>query len=116
MSPHGYGWGYGGGQMMGGPMGPMGGPWGMGYTAATLPTDEDITNMVLTNIDNDPLIPWDVNLNVRADAGEVFLEGTVPNKRIKHAAGDDAWWVPGVIDVHNMIKVAKREERKPEKR
>jgi osmotically-inducible protein OsmY len=94
----------------------MGGPWGMGYTAATLPTDEDITNMVLTNIDNDPLIPWDVNLNVRADAGEVFLEGTVPNKRIKHAAGDDAWWVPGVIDVHNMIKVAKREERKPEKR
>ncbi|HUX88023.1 MAG TPA: BON domain-containing protein, partial [Chloroflexota bacterium] len=31
--------------------------------------------------------------------------GTVPSKEIKHAAGDDAWWLPGVDDIDNQLTV-----------
>lgn len=97
----------------GAPMAPYGyGPgYGMGY--AGLPTDEDITNMVYDSIDSDPLIPFDADITVNVDAGEVTLSGTVVNKRIKHAAGEDSWWVPGVVDVHNQIKVQKKERERP---
>lgn len=95
------------------PMGPYGyGPgYGMGY--AGLPTDEDITNMVYDAIDSDPLIPFDADITVNVEAGEVTLSGTVVNKRIKHAAGEDSWWVPGVVDLHNQIKVQKKKEKRP---
>lgn len=85
-----------------------GGTYTPQYTTTGLPTDEEITEMVYDAIDDDPLIPWDAEINVEVDAGEVTLTGTVPNKRIKHAAGDDAWWIPGVTDVHNEIQVTGR--------
>jgi hypothetical protein len=87
------------------------GPWwgpGYGPNVTTLPTDEDIENMVLNNIDNDPLVPFDADITATSDAGEVRLTGTVPSKRAKHAAGDDAFWVPGVTDVHNELKIQAR--------
>ncbi|OQA03137.1 MAG: outer membrane lipoprotein [bacterium ADurb.Bin400] len=92
--------------------GPTYGPWYTGtYGTTSLPTDEDIRARVESNIDFDPIIPWDTDINIQVDAGEVTLEGVVPSKRIKHAAGDDAWWVDGVVDVHNNIKVQKREQK-----
>lgn len=87
--------------------------WGYGpsYTPAYyggLPTDSEIEEMIYDSIDADPLIPFDANIDVSVEAGTVYLRGEVPSKRIKHAAGDDAWWIPGVVDVHNEIKVAPR--------
>ena len=89
-----------------------GGTYSPQYTATGLPTDEEITEMVYDAIDADPLIPYDADINVAVDAGVVTLTGTVPNKRVKHAAGDDAWWVPGVVDVNNELEVTGRRRAK----
>ncbi len=64
--------------------------------------------MVYDAMDVDPLIPYDVDIEVNCDAGVVTLAGTVPNKPAKHAAGDDTWWVPGVVDVRNNIQIGGR--------
>ncbi|MBI2939205.1 MAG: BON domain-containing protein [Chloroflexi bacterium] len=82
-----------------------GGTYSPQFTTTGLPTDEEISEMVYDAIDDDPLIPWDAEINVDVEAGEVTLTGTVPNKRIKHAAGDNSWWIPGVVDVHNSLQV-----------
>jgi len=74
-------------------------------------TDEELAYFVEQSIDNDPSIPADANIDVAVQDGVVTLTGTVPNKRIKHAAGDDAWWLPQVIDVHNTIQVQPRKQR-----
>lgn len=73
-----------------------------------LPTDSEIEEMIYDAMDADPLIPFDANIDVSIEAGTVYLRGEVPSKRIKHAAGDDAWWIPGVVDVHNETKVMQR--------
>jgi hypothetical protein len=122
-----------GGQFQGGPgmmgqgmgpgmMGPFCGPgysgagywpgYGPGYAPAYyggLPTDSEIEEMIYDSIDADLLIPFDANIDISVEAGTVYLKGEVASKRIKHAAGDDAWWIPGVIDVHNEIKIAGRK-------
>ncbi|HEY8477426.1 MAG TPA: BON domain-containing protein, partial [Chloroflexota bacterium] len=51
---------------------------------------------------------------VEVDSGVVTLTGTVPNKRVKAAAGDDAWWVPGVVDVRNELQVTGRHRYRRE--
>jgi len=80
-----------------------------------LPTDSEIEEMIYDAIDADPLIPFDANIDISVEAGTVYLRGEVSSKRIKHAAGDDAWWIPGVTDVHNEIKVTqKRREGREE--
>jgi hypothetical protein len=91
-----------------GAAGQWGGPYSHQFGTAGLPTDEQITEMIYDALDADPLIPWDTEIDINVDAGTVTLTGTVPNKRIKHAAGDDAWWINGVVDVHNNLDVAAR--------
>ena len=81
-----------------------------GY-AWTPMTDDELEYFVEQSIDNDPSIPSHANIEVDVQDGIVTLTGTVPNKRIKHAAGDDAWWLPQVIDVHNTIQVQPRKVR-----
>ncbi|HUX87442.1 MAG TPA: BON domain-containing protein [Chloroflexota bacterium] len=81
---------------------------GFGLGAAT---DDEICYFVEQSLDNDPTIPTHVDIGVDVNNGVVTLTGTVPNKRIKHAAGDDAWWLPQVFDVHNEINVVSRKER-----
>jgi hypothetical protein len=95
------GWGLGGLRRWGGTYSPQ-------FMLTGLPTDEEIVEMVYDAIDNDPLIPYDADINVDADAGTVTLTGTVMTKQIKHAAGDDAWWIPGVDDVCNELGVERR--------
>ncbi len=101
MSPVGLGWGLGGLRRWGGTYTPQ-------FMMTGLPTDNEITEMVYDAIDADPIIPFDADINVDCDAGKVTLTGTVSNKEIKHAAGDDAWWIPGVDDVDNQITVVPR--------
>lgn len=79
--------------------------------AGGLPDDTQIEEMIWDAIDADPLIPYDADIDIKVEAGTVQLTGDVPSKRIKHAAGDDAFWAPGVIDVRNDIKVTGRKRR-----
>lgn len=82
------------------------------YQYTGIPSDEEITDMVFDSIDADPVVPYESDINVDVTGGIVTLSGTVPNKRIKHAVGDDAWWVPGVIDVNNNLQVSGRRQKK----
>lgn len=86
---------------------------GMAYPSFAAPpaTDDEIRYFVEQALDNDPTLPTHTQIDVQVNNGVVTLSGTVPNKRIKHAAGDDAWWVPQVCDVHNEINVVSRRER-----
>jgi hypothetical protein len=111
--------GYGGGGWGGYGMGGWGG-FGFpafsglapGIALSMLPQpDPEIAAFVERAIDNDPTIPAHANIDVAVRNGIVTLTGTVSNKRIKHAAGDDAWFVPWVIDVHNEINVVPRTAR-----
>lgn len=101
MSPTTLGWGLGGLRRWGGTYSPQ-------FVMTGLPTDNEIVEMVYDAIDADPLIPFDADINVESDAGTVTLTGTVATKEIKHAAGDDAWWIPGVDDVRNELQVERR--------
>ncbi len=108
-----------GAQMMGGPW--MGGPmtWGgtfprrypgLGWAYPPAPSDEQVREMIYDAIDADPVIPYDSDIKVDVTAGVVTLTGTVPNKRVKHATGDDAWWVPGIWDVNNNLQIVGRRK------
>lgn len=100
MSPTGLGWGLGGTRRWGGTYTPQ-------FMMTGLPTDNEIVEMVYDAIDADPIIPFDADIDVDSDAGTVTLTGTVDTKEIKHAAGDDAWWLPGVTDVENELQVRR---------
>jgi hypothetical protein len=78
---------------------------------AGMPDDEDIEEMIFDSFDADPMVPYDADIDVEVQEGVVTLTGTVPNKRIKHAVGDDAWWIPGVVDVNNNLQVVGRKTR-----
>lgn len=67
--------------------------------------------MVMTALDADPRIPFDSDIDVDVTGGHVTLRGTVPSKVIKHAAGDDAFWIPFVVDVHNELEVVGRRQQ-----
>lgn len=67
-------------------------------------SDEDIKRDV-----KDALF-WDTwvdstRVNVDAQDGVVTLSGTVASPVEKRAAGDDAWDIPGVVDVVNNLSV-----------
>ena len=93
-----------------GPMGTLPGTYLPAYGGGGIASDDDIKDMVLTSFDADPRIPYDSDITVDVTGGIVTLTGTVPNKRIKHAAGDDAWWIPDVVDVNNELEVLGRRE------
>lgn len=85
-----------------------GGSYTPQYTWTGLPTDEEIAEMIYDSLDADPFVPPDANIDVKVDAGEVTLTGSVPDKYIKHHIGDRAWAIPGVTDVRNEIEVSGR--------
>ena len=91
-------------------MGTMPGTYLSAYGGTSVASDEEIKDMVLTSLDADPRIPFDSDISVDVTGGIVTLTGTVPNKRIKHAAGDDAWWIPDVVDVNNELEIVGRQE------
>ena len=48
-------------------------------------------------------------VEVRANAGEIVLDGSVPDYRTKKAVEDVTWWTPGVIGVENLLLVTDEE-------
>ena len=98
---------------------PHGPPWHYGwprpwsYPAYPPPplqpvTDEQIRNMVYDALRSDPRIPPEARITTEVSQGVVTLTGTVPDKWVKHAAGEDALNVPGVVDVDNRLTLARR--------
>lgn len=54
------------------------------------------------------LFPGSGEVEVRCEGGRVTFTGTVHYKRLKRDAGEMAWAIPGVNDVHNTITIAAR--------
>ncbi len=87
---------------------PSGRSYSEQFLSTGLPTDMDLEEMIYDAIDVDPLIPADTQIDVTCDAGTCTLTGDVPDKMVKHAAGQDAWWTAGVVDIHNELAVTGR--------
>ncbi len=49
------------------------------------------------------------DIEVKVENGEVTLTGTVPDRRMKRLAEDVAECVRGVADVHNQLRLGRRE-------
>lgn len=112
MPPYGPGWG---GFMPGWGMPPFW--WGMptGSTDVSLYDynqnqtldDNEITDVILDNIEADPGIPFsdEHKIKVEVKNGLATLSGEVNQPRSVPFAYVDAWWTPGVKEVVNNIKV-----------
>jgi|SRR5579884_1448819 len=86
--------------------GPDGNLFPHGYdTGPSLPHDGDLEKIIGAAIHRDPTIPADSEISIHVANGAVTLTGTVPTSSAKRAAGDAAWYAPGVTDVHNDIIV-----------
>ena len=75
-----------------------------GYTRS----DERIREIVCERLSHSGLDVSDVEVSVQE--GRVALQGTVPSRRVKHAVEDCADHCPGVIDVENRVRIARRED------
>ncbi|CCF86299.1 BON domain-containing protein [Nitrolancea hollandica] len=78
-------------------------PFGPSYVPVTR-SDAGIGTDVVNALRNDTWIDSN-SINVSVDNGVVTLTGTVPNLFQKRQAGDDAWDVPGVMDVNNNLVI-----------
>jgi len=73
-----------------------------GYTRSDERIREDVCDRLSWNDEVDA-----TDIIVRVQSGEVTLEGSVETRRMKRLAEDIAEDVPGVIDVHNTVRVKK---------
>lgn len=67
-------------------------------------TDKQIQQHIEDGLQQDRAI-HEQNIVVSVDNGVVTLTGTLDNIEEKCLSGLIAWWVPGVVDVENQIKV-----------
>jgi osmotically-inducible protein OsmY len=44
-------------------------------------------------------------VRVSVERGEVTLSGEVPSSAARRAADDEAWNTPGVVNVHNHVRI-----------
>lgn len=73
-------------------------------SATQLRGDGDIAGDVLRLFDANPaLAPYTARINVNVRDGEVTLLGSVPTRRHRASAEQDAWHVPGVFAVRNEL-------------
>jgi CBS domain-containing protein len=68
------------------------------------PTDGSVKTAVVEQLRANPLTK-DEELRVDVKRGVVILQGTVPSRLAKRAAGDDCWDTVGVTDVSNQLEV-----------
>jgi BON domain len=67
--------------------------------------DQEIEDFIYDALE---LLPGSGEVDVRCEGGRVTFTGTVHYKRLKRDAGEVAWAIPGVNDVHNAITIAAR--------
>ena len=83
------------------PVAPYSGPK-VSYVTPGVRSDAEIGTDVVNALRNDTWVDSS-NIAVAVNNGVVTLTGTVPNLFQKRQAGDDAWDVPGVVDVQNNL-------------
>ncbi|SRR5579884_362478 len=79
--------------------------------APVVRSDENLQSSIYDALDDDPAIPADIDISVNVNDGRATLQGRVPNKQVKRAAGHDAWNTPGIRDVYNELNVEGRADR-----
>jgi BON domain len=67
--------------------------------------DQEIEDFMCDVLD---LLPGANDVEVRCDSGRAVLTGTTQHKRVKRDAGEIAWAIPGISDVHNNITITPR--------
>ncbi len=79
-------------------------------------SDEAIEENIVEVLDTDLSIPSRDKEKIRVDVnnGIVTLSGTIQRRYSKWAAFNDVYWLPGVVDLDNRIKVEtdKQQQRK----
>ncbi len=69
-------------------------------------SDEDIAADVIQTLQDDPRINPS-NLGIAIDHAVVTLEGNVDTPADRQIAEDDAWNVPGVVEVRNYLQTGE---------
>jgi osmotically-inducible protein OsmY len=66
----------------------------------------DMSTSIINELHNDPRTqPYTRDIEVTSDRGIITLAGTVPSQQVSDAAEEIARNSPGVISVHNELKV-----------
>lgn len=81
------------------------------YHGAVIRDDAEIQEDISNNLALDTAVDAS-HIGVDVNGGIVTLTGTVSSVREKSAAEDDAWSIPGVLNVHNNLKVQTRKPRR----
>jgi osmotically-inducible protein OsmY len=72
--------------------------------------DDELAEVVRHRLLRDAYVEGEgARIEVRANGGEIQLDGSVPDYHTKKAAEDVTWWTPGVIGVENMLLVTDEE-------
>jgi osmotically-inducible protein OsmY len=73
--------------------------------AEELPSDREMKSTLVHRL-NENLYTEDAEIKVDVDHRVIVLGGEVTTPLAKRVAGEDAWDVPGVVDVSNQLVVA----------
>lgn len=69
-----------------------------------VPNDRTMKAALVSRL-NENLYTQDSDIRVEVDDRVVVLHGDVESEAVRQAAADDAWDVPGVVEVENQITV-----------
>lgn len=70
-----------------------------------VPSDRDMKATLVARL-KENLYTQDADIRVEVDGRVVVLIGAVEDETVRRVAGEDAWDVPGVVDVSNQLRVA----------
>jgi osmotically-inducible protein OsmY len=70
-----------------------------------VPSDREMKAALVSRL-NENLYTQDYDIRVEVDHRVVVLHGDVDSPIVKRVAGDDAWDVPGVVEVENQLTIA----------
>jgi osmotically-inducible protein OsmY len=71
-----------------------------------VPSDRDMKHALVERL-RENLYTQDAQIRVEVTARVVVLDGEVSDPMVKRVAGEDAWDVPGVVDVSNQLTIAR---------
>ncbi len=72
---------------------------------AEVPADREMKSALVHRL-NENLYTQDAQIRVEVTDRVVVLNGEVDTPIVRRVAGEDAWDVPGVVDVSNQLSVA----------
>jgi osmotically-inducible protein OsmY len=70
-----------------------------------VPSDREMKALLVSRL-NENLYTQDCEIRVEVSDRVVLLDGDVDSSVVRRVAADDAWDVPGVVEVDNRLSVA----------